>query len=97
MDLKRNESFNGESCAEMQEDNSIFQKNTSRAYRRERKNAMKAKARRIYGAGSEKLADNLALCSNPWCCGNARRAHGPTVKELQWDEILSDSLKDLYS
>ena len=44
------------------------------------------------GATFARFADHPAVCSNPFCCGNVRKACGPTRQERRaatvedWDE-----------
>ena len=59
-----------------------------RAARRQHRERMRAKARKLYAGGKrpERYADNLTVCSGP-CCGNPRKWHGlKTMQELRFDE-----------
>lgn len=72
---------------------------TKRAYRRSRKAAMKAKARKLYPDSGEpgRYADHLAKCSC-WMCGNPRRYRmGGTLAEhraaIKARDALADALR----
>ncbi len=63
-----------------------------RAIRRHHKRRMKAKARRVFPGWPrpEIAADYLAKCSAHLCCGNMRKAFGPTRREVRFMQENDD-------